>query len=254
MFSLPTLLLIGATCQSLLFAVLPFGFAFLPVLILLLYTALTTLYQLLFMGRNNYLSQVIHGRVSAQLPHYVDSFGRQPAGQPLAVFHMGVRFNHPLGMLAPGGAEIGKHFMACVSEITDHSDEFGLLGHSYWRADERANQNTLLVIFYFTSIEKLNSFAHSKLHKKAWEWYINFCKRSGGHIGVYHETFYAAPGGYETIYANMPPVLLGETQVKMKHWTGHDEFIRPLVDAEVDPLRSQMSRMGLDCDAVSMVK
>lgn len=251
MFSIQSIFGLGAAVQCLLFAVFSPVFAFIPVSLYLLYVVLTTLIHSSSERKNSYLSDIVHGRVTVQLPRRLNPSTKKLAGQQVVVFHMGVRFNHLLGMLCPGGVQMSNHFLACVDNIVARAEEFGLMHHSYWRGGERPNHNTLMVAFYFESVEKLNSFAHSNVHRKAWDWYTAFCKKHGKHMGVFHETFVVPPDAFETIYLNIHPVLLGETQVKVKNESGVDKFRRPLVDANTDSLRSQMSRLGRANDDIS---
>jgi len=61
------------------------------------------------------------------------------------------------------------------------------------------------VIQYWRSTEDLERFARapSETHLKAWQ---RFNKAVGkdGSVGIWHETYSVAAGGYKTIYANMP--------------------------------------------------
>ena len=61
------------------------------------------------------------------------------------------------------------------------------------------------MIQYWRSTEDLERFARSpsETHLKAWQ---RFNKAVGkdGSVGIWHETYSVAAGGYETIYANMP--------------------------------------------------
>lgn len=172
-------------------------------------------------------------------------FGSRPAASPIVVLHLGVRLNHPLGPLAPGAAEATKHFIACSVELARRASDFGCVGQTTWRAAERASNNTLMTVFYFRDVAGLHAFAHDAVHRAAWDWIGRFARETGhSHIGIFHETFVSAPGAYETIYHNMPPLLLGAANVGVTNeGTGQTEFVVPLVDADVPTLRSQYGRM-----------
>ena len=181
-------------------------------------------------------------RTSAQLP-YRDSgrFGSQPAAQPIVVFHFGVKFNHPLGMFSPGAQETSAHFNTLNNDLIKRADEYGMLGVTPWRAGERGSQNTLMTIYYFRDIEGLNKFAHDDFHRKAWDWIV---KANHKHIGFFHEAFCVPAKAYESIYVNCQPLLMGSTSVKCTDENGEEKWVRPIVDADVGPLKGQFGRMG----------
>jgi hypothetical protein len=83
--------------------------------------------------------------------------------------------------------------------------ELGFLGAESWLG------RTILVVQYWKSMDALMSYAHSKdlQHLPAWR---EFNKKVGsnGEVGIWHETYHVQPGGAETVYANMPPFLLGK--------------------------------------------
>lgn len=160
----------------------------------------------------------------------------------MLVFHFGVRFNHPLGLLAPGAKETGDHFIKCNNEVHARRTEFGLLGMTQWRGAERASNNTLLNIFYFRDVEGLNRFAHDRVHRDAWKFLANAGLK---HIGFFHEAFAVPRHAYETIYANLQPTLLGATSVRLEgEKEGEERWIQPLVSLDHPRLRGQMARMG----------
>ncbi|RCH64806.1 DUF4188 domain-containing protein [Streptomyces sp. SDr-06] len=81
----------------------------------------------------------------------------------------------------------------------------GLLGHVLLTASPR----TYYVVQYWESKEKLYAYAHSPemFHHRAWA-ILNRKERKGklrGHVGLWHETYIAPQGSYESIYADMPP-------------------------------------------------
>ncbi|KAM7186156.1 hypothetical protein V8F33_011995 [Rhypophila sp. PSN 637] len=268
-FRLSTLFLIGALVQSILFLVLPARYALLPTVILLLHALITTITEVRSpaawaTGTGKHL---VPYKVSAQIPNqsYNPSanepsiFGSTPADKGIVVLHLGLRFNHPLGVLCPGGKEMGEHKKACDERVMAHmessDDDFGCLGISSWQAvDEGESHSTMLSVYYFRDMDGLNRFAHDAVHRKAWDYYAKefYTKQTDGvdgwkgrHIGVYHEAFYAPPGMWETIYANMQPTMLGRAMAPVKNQdTGKTEWVGTLVDARHKALRSQWGRMG----------
>lgn len=253
--SLPTLLCLGALAQASLLLLLPARWAVLPAAAFALHGIVSTILQLLFPSLNPFNKDIIVGRVSAQLPNasYDPSqpaekplFGTRPASEQIVVFHLGLRYSHPLGMLSPGAKEIGEFAMKMFADLQDESKKYGCIGSTYWRSASRGSKNSTMGVFYFRSVEGLHAFAHGKAHRDGWDWYNAWVKRTGyTHIGIFHETFLAGPGQWETIYADMPPTLLGSTDVKvLNEQTGQEEFVVPLVDGNNRQLRSQYGRMG----------
>lgn len=235
-------------------SVLPARYALLPLVLLLGHSIINTIIQARSPKDNPFTLGVVPGRVTAQLPSRTSgAFGSKPAAQPLVVFHLGVRFNHPLGLLSPGGKEIGGHFKAMIKSVTERRDEFGMLHITSWRDGERRSNNALMIIAYFRDVEGLNRFAHDKIHRDGWDWYVRFAKKEGhSHIGIFHETFVTRPGDYETIYVDCPPTLLGGANVKIvgdaggekESQGGEETWVRPLVSANHSALRSQSKRMA----------
>lgn len=233
-------------------SVLPARYALTPLTLLLGISIINTVIQARSPKDNAFTLDVVPGRVTAQLPsRTTGAFGSRPAAKPLVVFHLGVRFNHPLGLLSPGAKEIGDYFTAMIKALEDRRDEFGMLHISNWRAAERQSNNSLMIVAYFRDVDSLNKFAHDPIHREGWDWYLRFAKKEGNsHIGIFHETFVTRPGDYETIYVDCPPTLLGAANVKVddaggeKASQGGERWARPLVSANHSALRSQSGRMG----------
>lgn len=254
-FSLPTLLVLGGLGQGVLSLVLPSRYALLPLVFLLLRAVVCTARDVTSLERFVAERGVIKGRTSGQLPNIsydpvrsnkTSPFGSAPAERNIVVLHLGARFNHPLGGLAPGSKEVADKFIACHKEVLGRAKEFGCLGGTSYRGDETASNNTLMTIYYFRDLEGLNRFAHDRIHREVWDWYNRECVKKGySHIGIFHEAFCAQAGAYETIYVNMQPTLLGAGSADVKNEaTGTDEWARTVVDASGSVWRSQHSRMG----------
>lgn len=186
---------------------------------------------------------MIPTRVTAQLPYKDGSFGTQPAAQPIVVFNLGVQYNHPLGLLAPGVWETAQRFIAMSKDIKKRREELGLLGISYARADERRSNNSLIATFYFKDVESIHKFAHEPLHREAWDW---FNPKKHSHIGIFHETFCVPAKAYETIYMNCHPVGMGRTSTKIEIKDEEASWLNSLVNADVPALKTQYSRLQRD--------
>ncbi|KAH6640107.1 hypothetical protein F5144DRAFT_525364 [Chaetomium tenue] len=254
-FSLPTLLVLGGLGQGVLSLFLPSRYALLPLVFLLLRAVVCTVRDATSLERFIAKRGVINGRTSAQLPNLsydplrsekASLFGSAPAEKSVVVLHLGARFNHPLGVLAPGSKEVGEKFMACHREVLRRAKEFGCLGGTSYRGDETASNNTLMTVYYFRDLEGLNRFAHDRIHREVWDWYNKECVKKGySHIGIFHEAFCVPAGAYETIYVNMQPTLLAAGNADVANEaSGTEEWVRTVVDASGPVWRSQHSRMG----------
>jgi fumagillin biosynthesis monooxygenase len=242
-FKLSTLALFGSVAQVALFSILPFRWAVVPPVLLSLNAIITTIIQTLNPKSNPYMAPMVPGRVSAQIPaRDTGRSGPAPAEDQVIVFHLGVQYNHPLGLLAPGAAEVGSRFTAMNDDLKKRADEYGLLHVSTWRGSERGSNNTLMLVYYFRDLASLNKFAFDPLHMDTWNWF-NKIKRQYPHLGILHEAFVSAPKSYENVYVNCNPILLGQASVKCETEEG-EAWVNPLVNADVPQLKSQHSRMG----------
>jgi len=189
----------------------------------------------------------IPGRTSSHLPpSNSNSLFPAPAHLPpgLVTLHLGVRFTHPLGILAPGVRDVGGHFEACNTSVLDAAKPYGCIGYSSWNAASQDANNTMMTVYYFRDVEGLNAFAQGEVHRKAWDWYSGWCKDGKGYIGVYHETFEVKEGGWETIAVNMPPTLLGAGSLPVGAEEGEEVWVSPLVEARGRRFKGQWQRMG----------
>jgi hypothetical protein len=120
---------------------------------------------------------------------------------PFVVFLIGMRFNRlwKVHKWAPVLAAMPR----MIAEL-ERQPELGFLGAETWFS------RTILMVQYWRSFEQLEAYskARDKAHLPAWAAF-NRVVGDGGDVGVFHETYRVAPGDYETVYANMPPLLLG---------------------------------------------
>jgi len=90
-----------------------------------------------------------------------------------------------------------------LKELALHP-ELGYLGGHTWGG------RTVIVMQYWRSLDQLLAYSRDRdaAHLPAWR---EFNRRVGtnGDVGIWHETYVVAPGGYENIYVNMPPFGLG---------------------------------------------
>src|SRR6185437_1504678 len=130
--------------------------------------------------------------------------GRWTAGsdEPFVVFLIGIRFNKlwKVHKWAPVFLAMPR----MIAELQRHP-ELGCLGANTWFG------RTTLMVQYWRSFTHLEAYAKARdrAHLPAW---TAFNRNVGddGDVGVFHETYEISPDGYETLYANVPPTLLGK--------------------------------------------
>ncbi|KAF5024883.1 hypothetical protein F66182_3041 [Fusarium sp. NRRL 66182] len=239
-----TTIVIGSVLQLVLCAILPFRWAAVPPVAVLLHSLVTTIIQIHSPQPNEYTGTVVPGRATAQLPSSSGVFGNKPGASPVVVFQLGIQINHPLGLAAPGMMEIGDYFGAMQRDLFSRREEHGMLSSSNWRGDERSSNNTLLFIYYFRDVESVHRFAHGDTHRKAWD-FMN--ERKLKHIGIFHETFCVPAKEYESVYVNCHPVLMGRATVKTASPGEEEErWTSALVSADMPALKTQYARMVRD--------
>ncbi|KAK3693184.1 hypothetical protein B0T22DRAFT_504701 [Podospora appendiculata] len=244
---LRTLLSLGALIQLALLLLLPYRLAILPAVLLTLHAFASTLGHS-FLGtalENPYIRHIVPGRTSAQIPSpFTGQHGPTPSASSVVVFHLGVAFNHPLGLACPGGREVTAHFFSMLDALAARGrDEYGLLGSSRWQGTARASHNTMLFVMYFKTLAGLHKFAHDVEHRQGWEFLERIRARGDRHITAFHETFEVPAGGWETIYLDAEPVLLGDTDVKVLGLDGKWIWVRSLVKAEGPSMKGLVERM-----------
>jgi hypothetical protein len=97
-------------------------------------------------------------------------------------------------------------FMAPMLRELSRRRELGLMGYHTW-----VGPRGPMLVQYWRSVEQLEAFAKDPelTHQPAWRaFYKNVGE--GGDVGIWHETYTVRGGGYESIYANMPPFGLAQ--------------------------------------------
>ena len=69
----------------------------------------------------------------------------------------------------------------------------------------RISWREVMVVTYWSSYEKLESYGRSKkeMHLEYWKAYNKDIGASGV-VGIWHESYIISPGNYECVYVNMP--------------------------------------------------
>ncbi|CAK7211043.1 hypothetical protein SEUCBS140593_001034 [Sporothrix eucalyptigena] len=201
------------------------------------------------------LAGIVPGRSTARIP---TSTGRYLAQDKngLVVFHFGARFNHPLGVFAPGARTMTKLFRANLSALEENRSEYGLLGADLFRggASTRASNDTILLVLYFRDVHGLQRFACSEAHQEAYRWLgvVTTAGQDGSsqkypHLSAFHETFVVPADGYETLYINTAPILLGNTYIEKEGDDDEQVWLSSLVDADDARLRTMTARLKRSC-------
>ena len=134
-------------------------------------------------------SEIIRDRMCAQV-----------AGEPV-LFLIGMRFNRPWRFRSWLPVFLAMPKM--MKELETNPD-LGYLGGKGWFG------KTILFAQYWESFEKLESYAKNRDHAHLPAW-AEFNRRikSSSDVGIWHETYLIRPGGFETMYVNMPTFGLG---------------------------------------------
>jgi hypothetical protein len=124
-----------------------------------------------------------------------------------------------------------------------------VLGQTAWASKGRTSCPELLNISYWRDLEAVHAFAHSPLHREAWD-YWNRTIKSHAFLGVHHEVYEADAKHWENVYANFQPTGLGATSY-LKRADGQleggeiaDEWVSPLLPANKGKLSTSLGRLG----------
>jgi hypothetical protein len=139
------------------------------------------------------------------------------------VFLIGMRINRPLKIHK--WLPVAMAMPRMLRELEAHRD-LGFLGAHMWVG------RTTISLQYWRSVAHLMDYAtnKSRQHAPAWAAFTRSVGNSGD-VGIWHETYTATPGSYETIYHNMPPFGLGGVgelvPASGRHQTARDRMQPP---------------------------
>ena len=123
---------------------------------------------------------------------------------PLVVFIIGMRINHfrKLSKWWP----VFRAMRPMIAELAANPAS-GFLGVETMLASPR----TIVSVQYWRDFDSLEAYARSR-DQRHWPAWVAFNKAVGsdGTVGIFHETYCVAAGGFETIYGNMPKFGLGK--------------------------------------------
>jgi hypothetical protein len=118
------------------------------------------------------------------------------------VFLIGMRINRPV--LIHKWLPVVRAMPRMLNELY-RQPELGFLSHEGWFG------RTVLILQYWRTMDQLLAYARNKTaaHLPAWAAF-NRAVGTNGSVGIWHETYAARAGAYETIYVNMPTFGLGK--------------------------------------------
>ncbi|EGS22373.1 uncharacterized protein CTHT_0018990 [Thermochaetoides thermophila DSM 1495] len=239
-FPISTWLALGAITQSFLLFLFPAHLALAPALTLLLFRATCAVLATVRLLPNHQMDGVVPGKWTAQLPNKEGEVPGEVAERGLVVISLGARSNHPFGILGPGFKEVGDLMDAMLKELHERAEEFKFLGHTSFVSTERHTTNQVMSLCYFRTIEGLHAYAHSALHRKAWEWW-NKITNTHPHLSIMHEAYYSPKKEWENIYVNSHPTGFADTNAFISV-DGRPSL--PIFDARMGRLRSHRGRLG----------
>ncbi|KAL9110988.1 MAG: hypothetical protein Q9227_004603 [Pyrenula ochraceoflavens] len=253
-FSLTTLLLAGAAIQALLVLILPTRYAVLPSLSLVFLRILDTLLMTLGLTRNRYLDPaILLGKTTYQIPTASGHLPSHPSAEPITLFMLSTRCNHPLGLFAPAFKEVGDHMFRMTRDLALHLDPTtsGFLGQTGWiNGGDRDGGNELMNISYWRSPAHVHAYANGPLHTEAWKWFNQVILKERGidYISISHDLFHVERGNWENVYVNAEPTGMGRTAVLRKAGVEgkgeEDVWVRGVVEARRGALKSSRGRMA----------
>ncbi|EXJ65866.1 uncharacterized protein A1O5_11107 [Cladophialophora psammophila CBS 110553] len=247
-FSVSTWMLLGALLQSLVILVIPRFYAMLPSILVLGARLAETMAITWGRKRNHYLDDALLYRTSPQIPDEDGSFHEEASEEKLAVFMLGAKVNHPMGIFAPNVKTVGDYLTKMIEDLEAENTDLGFYGGSTWTSQDKNGATEVLNLSYWRSAEDIHKFAYGDLHREGWDWWNKHVKENN-HIGINHEIFEVDRKHWEAIYVNFQPTLLGATTYlkkgdKMMGGTVEDQWISPLIGARSGKLRSSAGRLG----------
>lgn len=121
---------------------------------------------------------------------------------PFVVFIIGMRINRPwkLHRWLPVFLAMPRMLRELAKDPTA-----GFISGNLWLG------RTIVMVQYWRDFEALESYAKAKTssHLPAWRAF-NQAIADNGDVGIFHETYRIAPGNYENVYVNVPPMLMGK--------------------------------------------
>ncbi|KAK5661870.1 hypothetical protein OQA88_9978 [Cercophora sp. LCS_1] len=227
-FPLLTWLALGSLVQGLVSLFLPSQYALVPVVCYLSQRILRTAFMYFGLIRGEHMAEVLPGRFTAQIPGRDGSPPQQPGDQEITIIILATRSNHPLGVFAPGYAGVYREMGKMIADLHTGKEKYGFLGNTAWQAiAEQSENNQIMTLMYFRSVDDLHNYAHGPLHRKAWEWW-NSITKDHPHLSIMHEVYHAPKGHWENIFVNNHLTGIANTVARVDI---DGQKMRPLFDA-----------------------
>jgi len=139
----------------------------------------------------------------------------------VVLFLIGMRLNRPWAVHK--WLPVARAMPRMLRELYPNPS-LGFMSHEMWLS------RTLILVQYWRSLDQLMAYASAREaeHLPAWQAF-NRAVGTDGSVGIWHETYLAQAGAFESVYANMPPFGLGK--------------VGPLVEAK-GPYRSAAQRLA----------
>ena len=139
----------------------------------------------------------------------------------VVLFLIGMRLNRPWAVHK--WLPVARAMPRMLRELYQNPS-LGFMSHEMWFS------RTLILVQYWRSLDQLMAYASAREaeHLPAWQAF-NRAVGTDGSVGIWHETYLAQAGAFESVYANMPPFGLGK--------------VGPLVEAK-GPYRSAAQRLA----------
>ncbi|KAL9608102.1 MAG: hypothetical protein Q9167_007040 [Letrouitia subvulpina] len=141
--------------------------------------------------------------------------------------------------MAPEFSKTGQHLDKMWADAEGNPEVSGFIGRSAQFISPSVHSLTIVTISYWRSLEDLHTFAHSPVHRAAWDWWAA-TKKQLPHIGLMHETFESEPGKWENLYEGFTKVGMGEIRRPLE---GKKETVPALVEAS-GRFRTMGGRLG----------
>jgi hypothetical protein len=209
-FNVSTWLLLGATVQCALVALLPRNVALLPPVALLVYRILYN-----YLVANGYISNpaskdVYHGRRTWQIPSSENTLSTTGSTESIVVLVLAASWSHPNGVFSPGSDVMGPYMEAMWRDCNENREKYGFLGKTpqlTTQDDGRPDTQgkTMVFLSYWKTLEGLHKFAHASAHMKGQTWWEKGASEEFPHIGIMHEVYEVPAGNWENVFHNYRP-------------------------------------------------
>ncbi|EFQ35945.1 hypothetical protein CGRA01v4_07649 [Colletotrichum graminicola] len=242
--SLSAWLAAGACFQAVVSLVFPARYTLFPLAVAVLLRAGTLVAQYVGIAPNAYLKKATLDRWSILFPENDGSRPIKFGDKPIAMFLVGIRSNHPLGRLHPKYRKLNDYMDDIYKDAEDNRRTNGYLGRTPdLIPTEYSQNNTLMSISYWKSIEELEAFARRPVHIKGLKFLAYQVNKSDRphDLGVMHEVLVCPAGHWEGIYSNMQPWGLGGLQWPMPKTRA---FQGPFIERDPAIINGMWGRMG----------